>query len=308
MRKTLKSEITLTGVGVHSGERVTMTLAPAEAGTAIRFVRVDVPMDVQVVPARYDLVSDTMLCTKLTNEHGVSVGTVEHVMAALAGCGVTDALIALDGPEVPIMDGSSAPFVAAIAAHGVVDLETSCEAIRILNTIRVEKDGKWAELSPADQFSMSFDIDFADPAIGQQHHDLSLVNGAFVNELSDCRTFGHLREVEQLRAAGLARGGSLQNAIVVDQGRVLNPEGLRRPDEFVRHKMLDAVGDLALAGAPIIGRFQADKGGHEITNLLLHALFSRPDDWTWDVLGAGQGLGAGALSHPRTERPAAIAV
>ena len=308
MRKTLKTGATLKGVGLHGGQHVTLSLEPAPVRAGIQFVRVDVPIEQQMIPARYDLVTDTRLCTKLTNEHGVSVGTVEHVMAALAGCGITDALIVLDGPEVPIMDGSSSPFVEAIAEAGVEIFAEAPAAIRIVKPVRIEDGDKWAELLPADRFEMEFKIDFADPAIGQQAHAMRLTNGAFFTELSNCRTFGHMHEVEALRSMGLARGGSLQNAIVVDQGRVLNPEGLRRPDEFVRHKMLDAVGDLALAGAPIIGLYRGEKAGHEMTNKLLHALFAQPDAWVWDVLGQGQGFdhpsGRGAVS----EDTAAIAV
>jgi UDP-3-O-[3-hydroxymyristoyl] N-acetylglucosamine deacetylase len=308
MRKTLKSEVEISGIGLHGGVPVSMTVAPAAAGEGISFLRVDVAPDQQTVPAKYDLVTDTRLCTKLSNAHGVSVGTVEHVMAALAGCGITDAVIALDGPEVPIMDGSSEPFVSAFIQAGIVSLGVDCAAIRILKPIRVEDSGRWAELSPADRFSMDFRIEFEDAAIGEQHHRMTLVNGAFVSELSDCRTFGHLHEVEHLRAIGLARGGNLKNAIVVDKGRVLNPEGLRRSDEFVRHKMLDAIGDLALAGAPIIGRFTGDKAGHEMTNRLLRELFQRPRDWTWDVLGPTQAMDGGLGAIKRIENAEPIAV
>ena len=308
MRKTLKTGVELTGIGLHGGQRVTLSLEPAPVRSGIHFVRVDVPIEQQMIPARYDLVTDTRLCTKLTNEHGVSVGTVEHVMAALAGCGISDALVVLDGPEVPIMDGSSAPFVEAIASVGVEIFAEDCAAIRVTETVCVEDGDKWAELSPADRFEMDFRIDFKDPAIGQQAHKLRLTNGAFFTELSDCRTFGHLAEVEALRSMGLARGGTLQNAIVVDKGRVLNPEGLRRPDEFVRHKMLDAVGDLALAGAPIIGLYRGEKAGHEMTNKLLRALFARPGAWVWDVLGRGQGFDHPAPQSKSQETAAAIAV
>ena len=292
MRRTLREDVTFTGVGLHGGASVTMTIARAGSRTGINFLRIDAPMDQQVIPARYDLVTDTRLCTKLTNEHGVSVSTVEHVMAALAGCGITDAFIALNGPEVPIMDGSSSDFVRGILDAGIDVLDDTTPAIRITKPVTVEDNGRRASLVPADRFEMSFDIDFEDKAIGQQQKSLSLVNGAFIAELSDARTFGHLHEVEQLRQMGLARGGSMHNAIVVDQGRVLNPEGLRHSDEFVRHKMLDAVGDLALAGAPIIGRYEGSRAGHEMTNLLLHELFARPDCWVWDEVDGGTGLGA----------------
>lgn len=282
MHRTLAKPVEFTGIGLHGGQSVAMTVRPAGAGHGIVFLRTDVPSG--RIPARYDLVSDTRLCTRLSNRHGVSVGTVEHLMAALAGCGISDALISLDGPEVPIMDGSSADFVEAFARAGTVLLGKPLEAIRVIRPVSVESAGRFAEISPARRFEMAFRIDFEDRAIGVQNHELALINGAFVEELSDCRTFGRLDEVEQLRAAGLARGGNLTNAIVVDQGRVLNPEGLRRPDEFVRHKMLDAIGDLALAGAPIIGRYTANKAGHEITNMLVRELFARPDAWVYEVL------------------------
>ena len=298
MLRTLANPAKLIGVGLHSGAEVVLTISPVSPGSGIRFVRTDVPEGTGLIEARYDNVSDTQLCTRLTNEHGVSVGTVEHVMAALAGLGINDAELVLNGPEVPIMDGSSAAFIAALLSAGVVTGDGVQIAIRVRKTIRVEDGDKWAELSPADSFEMSYAISFEDPAIGEQAHDLTLVNGAFVGELSDCRTFGHLHEVEYMRSLGLARGGSLQNAIVVDHGRVLNPEGLRRPDEFVRHKMLDAVGDLALAGAPIKGRYTAYKSGHGLTNQLLRALFDDPEAWTWDELGADEGLGACADQMP----------
>ena len=306
MHRTLSKPVHFSGTGLHGGQTVSMTVAPATAGHGIVFRRTDVANG--VIPARYDLVSDTMLCTRLTNAAGVSVGTVEHLMAALAGCGISDALIELDGPEVPIMDGSSAAFVDAFADAGVISLGQPLAAIRLLKPVAVFLGGRYAELSPAKRFEMSFRIDFEDRAIGVQKREMVLVNGAFVEELSDCRTFGRLSEVEQLRAAGLARGGNLTNAIVVDKGRVLNPEGLRRPDEFVRHKMLDAVGDLALAGAPIIGRYTADKAGHEITNLLLRELFSRTDAWTWDVLSHGQALGASVPARSLAEDRKVMAV
>ena len=308
MRKTLENTAEFSGVGLHGGQPVWMTVAPAPAGSGIRFLRVDVDQHQQTVLARYDLVSDTTLCTRLTNEHGVSVGTVEHIMAALAGCGVTDALVALDGPEVPIMDGSSAPFVRGLQRAGFVVSNQPLDAIRVLKPVSVELDGKLASLLPADRFEMDFRIDFADPAIGRQSHEMVLVNGAFVADLSDCRTFGHLSEVEHLRKLGLARGGSLQNAIVVDKGRVLNTEGLRRPDEFVRHKMLDAIGDLALAGAPIIGRYCGVKAGHDMTNRLLHKLFETPDAWIWETMGTGQGLGGGFCDVPASSAADSLAV
>ncbi|MEM9060457.1 MAG: UDP-3-O-acyl-N-acetylglucosamine deacetylase [Pseudomonadota bacterium] len=307
MRRTLKSSAEFSGVGLHGGQPVAMSIAPAPAGAGISFIRIDVPVEQQTIPARYDLVTDTQLCTRLTNEHGVSVGTVEHVMAALAGCGVQDAIIALDGPEVPIMDGSSAPFVNGIAAAGLEAHGEALLGLRILRTVEVTEGEKIARLEPSEAFEMDFSIEFADRAIGAQHADCQLVNGAFASELSDCRTFGHLSEVEYLRSIGLARGGSLQNAIVVDSGRVLNPEGLRRPDEFVRHKMLDAIGDLALAGMPIIGRYVGVKSGHGMTNRLLHAVFSSPDAWELAPVEAGLGIAALPPVLPRSGEVTALA-
>lgn len=295
--RTIREDVAFQGVGLHGGQPVTMRVGPAPAGHGILFRRTDLAPGQGDIPACWDRVVDTRLCSRLGNAHGASVGTVEHLMGALSGCGVTDALVSLGGPEVPIMDGSAAPFVEGLQRAGIVETGRPCKAIRIVSAVTVEQDSKRAELLPAPRFEMDFSIDFEDPAIGSQRETLPLTGSAFVAELSDCRTFGHLSEVEQLRAMGLGRGGSLKNAIVVDRGRVLNPEGLRRPDEFVRHKMLDAVGDLALAGAPIIGRFAAHKGGHEMTNRLLRALFDRPDAWEWDELRPGQWFG-GAVRLP----------
>ena len=308
MCKTLSTSAEFTGTGLHGGRPVKMTVSPAAPGTGVVFVRVDAEPGQQTIPARYDLVTDTQLCTKLSNEYGVSVGTVEHVMAAIAGCGITDARIMLDGPEVPIMDGSSEPFVRGFARAGIVDHGDAVKAIRIIAPIVVEDVDKRAALVPSKRMEMDYAISFEDEAIGDQQLGMKLANGAFVEELSDCRTFGHLHEVEQLRSMGLAKGGGLHNAIVVDDGRVLNPEGLRRPDEFVRHKMLDAVGDLALAGAPIIGRYEGYKAGHGITNRLLRALFANPEAWEWDTLPSDQVMGNVAIK-PGTPAPvAALAV
>lgn len=198
------------------------------------------------------------------------------------------------------MDGSARAFVESFIKAGIVDSGTPARAIRILEPVEVTKDGKTARLEPADCFSISFRIQFDDPAIGEQAETVELTGNAFAEELADCRTFGHLAEVEQLRKLGLARGGGLENAIVVDRGRVLNPGGLRREDEFVRHKILDAVGDLALAGAPIIGRYVGEKAGHEMTNLLLRELYARPEAWEHVPMPDGVGPG-GPLSLPEQE-------
>lgn len=279
MQRTLKQSITLVGKGLHSGARAEVRILPASAEYGIWFRRVDVTDSDNLIPALWDHVNDTRLCTRLANGAGVEVSTVEHLMAALAGCGVHNALIEIDGPEIPIMDGSADPFVAAILRAGLQELSAPVRVIEILDEVSVTVEGVTATLSPADEVEIAFDIEFDESAIGHQSKSLKMSNGAFVRELSDCRTFCRRRDVEGMQAAGLALGGGLDNAIVVDGAHVLNPEGFRRDDECVRHKMLDALGDLYLAGAPVIGRYEGRKAGHRTTNLLLRELFSRPDAW-----------------------------
>jgi len=301
MQTTLKRDATLVGMGLHSGRPARMVLRPATEG-GIRFRRVDVTDRDNVIPARYDLVSDTTLCTLLTNAAGVSLGTVEHVMAALAGTGVTNALIDIDGPEVPIMDGSALRFVKAILRAGLKTVPGELRAIRILKPVRDVQGDVVAELLPAEALSIDFSIDFPDAAIGHQARQLEMENGAFVHELADCRTFCRRADVEAMQAHGLALGGSLDNAVVVEGDTVLNPGGFRRADECVRHKMLDALGDLALAGAPIIGAYRGSRAGHGATNRLLRRLFAIPGAWEEVTLDAeaasrlpGAGVGAADL-------------
>lgn len=273
MQATIATAVSFNGHGVHGGQPATATVSPAGPDSGVVFIRTDVKDRDNRIPARFDRVSDTRLCTLLANESGATVSTVEHLVAALAGLGVYNAVIEIDGPEVPIMDGSARPFVAGLSQAGLKLQSASQRAIRVRREVVVEKDGKRAALSPAARFEMRFEIDFADAAIGRQERSMSLVNGAFIEELCGARTFGRLSDIEALQKMGLGRGGSLDNAIVVDGAKVLNKGGLRYRDEFVRHKMLDAVGDLALAGAPIIGRYEGVRAGHEMTNLLLRALF-----------------------------------
>lgn len=285
MLTTVKQDIAFVGTGLHSGRPVRMVVRPAAAG-GIRFRRTDVTDRDNVIPARYDLVNDTRLNTRLTNAAGVSVSTVEHVMAALAGTGVWNAIIDIDGPEAPIMDGSASRFVQKIVATGVRRMAGPMRAIRVRETVRVTEGAAWAEIAPAPALSIEFEIDFPDRAIGRQAKSLQMVNGTFVRELSDCRTFCRRSDVEAMQANGLALGGSLDNAIVVDGGEILNPEGLRRSDEFVRHKMLDALGDLALAGSPILGAYRGVRAGHGLTNALLRKLFATATAWTETALDA----------------------
>ncbi len=277
---TLRSPIDCVGVGVHTGQRISMVLRPAAPDTGIIFRRSDLGID---IPARHDMVVDTRLCTVLglPGRPEARVGTVEHVMAALSAAGIDNALIEIDGPEVPILDGSAEPFLFLLECAGRHEQPASRRVIEVLRTVRVTEGEGFAELRPGRHsgLDMALSIDFAAPAIGRQALSLTLDATSFRRELARARTFGLAAEVEQLRAIGLARGGSLDNAVVVDHARVLNPAGLRMPDEFVRHKLLDAVGDLALAGGMLSGRFVAHRTGHALNNRLLHALFADPAAW-----------------------------
>ena len=278
-RKTLKTAIGCVGVGLHSGRRVSLTLLPAPAGSGIVFRRTDLGID---VPARFDRVADTRLCTALVAAEApqARIGTVEHVMAALAGTGITDAILEIDGAEVPILDGSAAPFVFLIDCAGTTSLNLPAPVIEVMRRVRVEEKGAFVELLPATTagFEAELSIDFPSTAIGSQSVGMRVTPAAFRAGLADARTFT-LAEIARLRAAGLAQGGSLANVIVVDGPLVLNPGGLRRPDEFVRHKLLDVVGDLALAGAALSARFVGHRSGHALNNKLLRALFADRSAW-----------------------------
>lgn len=230
-----------------------------------------------LVPARYDVVEQSPLCTKLRNDSGVEVSTVEHVMAALAGCGIHNALIEIDGPEVPILDGSAVPFVRGIMQRGVQVLDSPVRAFEVVETVSITVGDATATLSPSDVMKIEFHIDFEDAAIGRQSKTLNMSNGSFARELSDSRTFCRQADVDAMQANGLALGGAPgENAVVFDGARVVSPGGLRHADEPVRHKMLDALGDLALAGAPVIGHYTGNRAGHAVTNQLLRALFATP--------------------------------
>ena len=277
MQTTIRSAVTFTGRGLHSGLRARMTVHPASAEYGIWFRRTDVIGRDAMVQAHWSSVSNAKLCTEISNAAGTSVSTIEHLMAALAGCGVHNALIEIDGAEVPILDGSSAPFAVAILARGVRDLDAPLRCFEILEPVEVRDGDAVARLEPAETLEIDFEIDFADAAIGHQRKRLKMSNGAFLRELSDCRTFCRQADVEAMQANGLALGGNPgENAVVFDGDKVLSPGGLRRSDEPVRHKMLDALGDLALAGAPILGRYTGNRAGHAMTNRLLRALFANP--------------------------------
>ena len=276
---TLRSPALFAGVGVHTGAYTRVNVRPAPAHSGIVFVRTDVRDRDNVVPATGEAVCKTQLGTVIGNAAGVTVATIEHLMAAFAMLGVDNALVELDGPEMPIMDGSSLPFIRVLDRAGLSPQQAARDYIEILDTVEVVDGDKRASLTPADGFEMAFEIVFDTTAIGRQSVDLAMDEQAFREELADCRTFGFLREVESLRAMGLARGGSMDNCVVIDGDRVLNPEGLRRPDEFVRHKALDAIGDLYVLGGPILGRFEGVLAGHGLNNALVRALLARPDAW-----------------------------
>lgn len=282
-QKTLANPIHCRGVGLHNGRQVTLTLMPAPADTGILFHRTDIspiPAGPALIPALWDQVVDTRMCTCIANDAGVRVNTIEHLMAALAGCGVDNVLIALDADEVPILDGSAAPFAFLIEAAGTVAQPAVREVIEVLRPVAVGDGTRAAGLAPAAGFEIEVEIVYgADTPIGRQSRRLDITPETFRAELARARTYGFAHEVEALRAAGLARGGSLDNAVVVSGDRILNDGGLRYRDEFVRHKMLDCVGDLALAGAPLIGRFTGARSGHEMNNRILAALFADPANW-----------------------------
>ena len=279
-QRTLKRIVQATGVGLHTGKKVTLTMRPAPANTGVIYRRTDLnpPVD---FPADAKSVRDTMLCTCLVNEDDVRISTVEHLNAALAGLGIDNIVIEVDAPEIPIMDGSAAPFVFLLLDAGIEELRTAKKFIRIKETVRVEDGDKWAEMRPYNGFKLDFTIDFNHPAIDASTHRYKLDFSAesFMSQISRARTFGFMRDIEYLQSKGLCLGGSFDCAIVVDDYRVLNDDGLRFEDEFVRHKMLDAIGDLFMCGYNIIGEFTAFKSGHALNNKLLQAVLAKESAW-----------------------------
>jgi UDP-3-O-[3-hydroxymyristoyl] N-acetylglucosamine deacetylase len=280
VQTTLKTSVAFEGTGLHSGVPARIVLHPAAARTGIVFRRTDLAGN-PTIAARWDHVVVSPLNTRLTNANDVTVSTIEHLMAALSGCGVHNVVIDIDGPEVPILDGSAAEFVRGIVNTGLTRLAAPLRAIEIIKDVSITDGASFAKLSPATTLQIDFAIDFVDAAIGKQHKTLNLANGSFVRELCDSRTFCRSSDVDAMRANGLALGGTVENAVVVDGDKVLTPGGLRHADEAVRHKMLDALGDLYTAGAPILGRYTGTRSGHAMTNKLLHALFADPDAWRW---------------------------
>lgn len=274
---TLASSFEIIGVGLHSGETVRMRIRPSAPDSGIRFRRVDLDPVVEI-PAHAAFVTDTSLATVLGRGDAV-VSTVEHCLAALRSLGVDNAVVEVDGPEAPILDGSSALYVEKILTVGLAAQDAPRRVIHLKKAIRVEQGDKYCVLRPLDRFAVTYSIDFEQGFPGAQHFFLQVTARSFAEELSRARTFGFVRDVEYLRSIGKARGASLENAVALDGGRVVNPEGLRMHDEMVRHKMLDAVGDLALAGYPILGHLVVHKGGHEMHRRLVQTLLDRPDAW-----------------------------
>ncbi|RIJ21414.1 UDP-3-O-acyl-N-acetylglucosamine deacetylase [Henriciella barbarensis] len=283
-QQTISHPVVCAGVGVHSGARARIVMKPAAAGTGIRFRRMDIE-GCQDIIARGDFVTEVQLGTTLTNEAGESVATVEHLLAACAGVGVDNLIIEIDGPEVPIMDGSSSVYCELMMAAGLREQRALRRRIRVLEDVEVSDGIKTARLSPsADNYlSIHAKIEFESRAIGTQKMSLRMLPGMFARDIAFARTFGFAQDVEKLKSMGLARGGSLDNAVVLDGDSIVNPEGLRSSDEFVRHKILDAVGDLMLAGAPIAGVYEARQPGHALNNKLVRALIDAPDAWCWET-------------------------
>jgi UDP-3-O-[3-hydroxymyristoyl] N-acetylglucosamine deacetylase len=278
-QNTLAGPAVLSGVGVHTGAQVRVAIGPGACGTGVVFVRTDIDDRDSRIPARGEAVVQTRLGTVLGNAAGVTVSTVEHLMAAFHALGVDNAVVEVDGPEMPIMDGSAQAFVAAIEEAGLTAQDAPRQYIEILERVEAIEGEARASLAPADRFELSFEIDFASAAIGRQRVELAVDEASFRDELADNRTFGFLHEVEMLRQMGLARGGSLDNTLVFDGDALINEEGQRRPDEPVRHKAIDAIGDLYLLGAPVIGRYEGIKAGHGVNNALVRAVLARPEAW-----------------------------
>jgi UDP-3-O-[3-hydroxymyristoyl] N-acetylglucosamine deacetylase len=271
-QRTFKQRAAMSGVGLHSGERVRLTLAPASIDSGIVFTSRGVE-----IPALSEFVVDTNLNTSL-GRGPVRIGTVEHLLAALSGCGIDNARIEVEGPEIPIADGSSEPFVALVREAGIHEQRAPRRYLMVRKAVSVSEDGKLARLSPArGRFAVHYTIDFHHPLISDQSYRLELNEKSFQKDIARARTFGFKRDVEHLHRAGLARGGSLENAVVVDDFNILNPEGLRYPDEFVRHKILDALGDLSLIGMPVIGQLTAVKSGHALNQQLVRKVLAEAD-------------------------------
>ncbi len=279
-QQTLSDTILINGIGLHSGLNISMKLIPAEADFGIRFYRTDLKNN-NIVKALWSNVTNTRLCTTISNESGTKISTIEHLMSALSGLHIDNLRIEINGPEVPIMDGSSIKFVDLIDQTSTQILNKKRKILKIKKNIKVENNNSSVELKPNNQFSIDFAIDFPSKLISKQSCQLQLVNGNYKTDIASARTFGFEKDVDMLRSNGLALGGSLDNAVVVGENKILNSDGLRFKDEFVRHKILDSIGDLYLAGAPIQGYFLGNKSGHHLNNLLLRSLFADKNNYEY---------------------------
>lgn len=298
-QRTLKSSVSVTGVGLHSGEKVTLSLRPGPINSGVMFRRVDVK-PVEEICARAHLVHDTRLSTCM-EQNGVRIATIEHLMSALAGLGIDNVVVEMDGAEVPIMDGSAGTFIFLLQSAGIVEQSAPKKFIRIKKTVEVKQGDKWVKFEPYHGYKLTFTINFAHPVFAntKQHVTLDLDEHAYVRDISRARTFGFMQDVEYMRSQGLALGGSLDNAIVMDEYRVLNADGLRFEDEFVKHKVLDAIGDLYLLGHPIIGAFSGFKSGHALNNALLRKLLA--DDQSWEFVTYDNIADAPAFLQPQLQ-------
>lgn len=280
-QKTLKNSIHCSGVGLHCGAKINMTLLPAPANTGVVFRRVDIANGRNEVKANWENAVETPLCTTLVGENDLKIATIEHLMSALAGYEIDNVYVELNGAEVPVMDGSAAPFVFLIECAGTVEQAAPRRALRIREHVEVSEELRSASVAPGKGFSINFEIDFDSRAVGRQEWFVEMSQTAFKREVSRARTFGFLQEFDKLLELGLARGGSLDNAVVISGDTVMNEGGLRYDDEFVRHKVLDSIGDLYLIGGPIIGHFHGVRAGHALTLRLIKALFAQESAWEW---------------------------
>jgi len=279
-QNTLLRTMSCVGTSLHSGKKVSLSIRPADTDTGVIFRRTDIS-GINEVPAIWENVVDTKMCTTISNREGVTVSTIEHLMSALSGCNVDNVYIDINGPEVPVMDGSAQPFVFLIECAGLLEQDAPRRVIEILKPVRVEIGNKMAELVPSNTFSVAFEIDFDCAIVSNQTIAVNMINNNYKKEIARARTFGFMHEVEELRAAGLGLGGSLDNAVIVAGNKVLNEDGLRYNDEFVRHKALDAVGDLYTSGSFILGSYKGVRSGHSLTNQLLRALFADKSSWRY---------------------------
>lgn len=293
LQRTLAREVSVTGVGLHSGERVALTLYPAAENSGISLRRSDLAGEQgEVVKLSPYLINDTRLSSTVVTENGTRIGTIEHIMSALAAYGIDNVLIELNAPEIPIMDGSSLPFIYLLQDAGIVRQAAKKRFLKILKTVEVKETGKWVRFSPYDGFKVTLTIEFDHPVFNRSSptFEIDFAGQSYIEEIARARTFGFMQEVEMMRAHNLGLGGNLTNAIVIDDADVLNPEGLRYPDEFVRHKILDAIGDLYIVGHPIIGAFEGYKSGHAVNNALLRAVLADETAYEWVTFDEGDEL------------------